>query len=187
MVLCQHVRDIFPEQQYLVFLDNLFLNVYIAHCLLEIGFFVMGTTRKNAKGVPKEILAIKNQGKTKKTDKDDECVDGEEAISVKSTATLVYNSLVAVIVGWCLIFVWQDNNAVLAITSAHSVHRGNDDTVLRLRRRPKATSTNAAMSRPVFEGQSTKELRIPKAIDDYNHGMNGIDTASQLRGGFTVH
>ena len=60
MVLCQHVRDLFPEQQYLVFLDNLFLNVLVAHCLLEIGFFTRGTTRKNAKGVPKEILAIKN-------------------------------------------------------------------------------------------------------------------------------
>lgn len=99
MVLCQHVRDIFPEQQYLVFLDNLFLNVYVAHCPLEISFFVMGTTRKNAKGVPKEILAIKNYEKTTKIDKDDEYVDSEEAIPIKSIATLVYNSLVAIIVG----------------------------------------------------------------------------------------
>ena len=43
------------------------------------------------------------------------------------------------------------------------------------------------MSRPIFEGQSTKELRIPKAIDDYNYTMNSVDTASQLRRGFTVH
>ena len=188
MVLCQHVRDLFPEQQYLVFLDNLFLNVHVAHCLLEIGFFVMGSTRKNAKGVPKEILAIKNQGKKNKKKKDDDSDndDGREP-PAKSVATLVYNSLVAMIVGWCLVFVWQDNNAVLAITTAHSVHRKDDDTVDRLRRRPKATSTNAAMSWPVFEGQATKWLRIPKAIDDYNQGMNGVDNASQLRGGFSVH
>ena len=32
-----------------------------------------------------------------------------------------------------------------------------------------------------------KDLRIPKAIDNYKHGMNGVDTASYLRGGFTVH
>lgn len=186
MVLCQHVRDLFPEQQYLVSLDNLFLNIFVAHCLLEIGFFVMATTRRNAKGVPKEILASKDQGKksTKKKDIDDSEDDEPPA---KPVATLGYNSLVAIIIGWCLVWIWLDNNAVLAMTSAHSVHRKEDDTVNQLRGKPKATSTNAAMSRPVFEGESTKWLRIPKAINDYNHAMNGVDTVSQLRGGFSVH
>ena len=32
-----------------------------------------------------------------------------------------------------------------------------------------------------------KRLRIPKAIDVYNHGMNGIDTANQLRTAFTCY
>jgi hypothetical protein len=66
MVLCQQIRDVYPERHFLVFLDNLFLDVRVAHCLLKIGFQVDGTTRKNAKGVPEEILAIKNQGKTPK-------------------------------------------------------------------------------------------------------------------------
>ena len=48
-------------------------------------------------------------------------------------------------------------------------------------------STNVAMLWPMFEGQPTKWLRIPRAIDDYNKGMNGVDNASQLRGGFSVH
>ena len=175
IVLCQHVRDLYPEQHYLVFLDNLFLNVIVAHCLLEIGFDVTGTTRKNARGLPASLLAIKNQSKKKKQDKDDED-DGREA-PAKPVATLVYNSVLAIIVGWCLVFLWQDNNAVLAITTVHSVHR-EEDQVGRLRRRPKATSINTALSWPVFEGESTKWLRIPKAIDDYNKGMNSVDNAS---------
>jgi hypothetical protein len=75
---------------------------------------------------------------------------------------------------------------VIAITTAHSVHR-EKDRIERLRRRPKATSTNAAITWPVFEGRATKWLQIPKAIDDYNHGMNGVDLGSQLRGGFSCH
>ena len=34
-----------------MFLDNLFLNVNVAHYLLAIGFAVMGTTCKNAVGL----------------------------------------------------------------------------------------------------------------------------------------
>jgi len=169
LVLCQHVRDLYPEQHYLVFLDNLFLNVEVAHCLLAIGFAVMGTTRKNAAGVPESLLAVKNQDKT-----------------LQNKTTLVYNSVLAVVVSFCLCFLWQDNNAVIVITTAHSIHKQEDRTE-RLRRRPKKTSTNASLSWPVFEGQSTKWLCIPEAIDDYNHSMNGVDTASQLRRGFTCH
>ena len=167
IVLCQQVRTLHPEQQYLVFLDNLFLNIHIAHCLLAIGFAVMGTTRKNAAGIPDALLEVKNTEK-------------------KSRKQLVWNSVMAVIVSFCLCFLWQDNNAVIAITTAHSLHR-QEDQVEVLRRRPKATSSNAAITWPVFEGQSTKWLRIPSAINDYNHGMNGVDTASQLRTGFSCH
>jgi hypothetical protein len=91
-----------------------------------------------------------------------------------------------VVVSYCLYFLWQDNNAVLAITTAHSLHR-QEDRVEVHRRRPKASSSNAVITWLVFEGESRKWLRIPEAIDDYNHGMNGVDIASQIRGGFTCH
>ena len=158
LVLCQQVRLRHPEQHYLVFLDNLFLNVEVAHCLPEIGFAVMGTTRKNASGVLNCLVEAKSANRS-----------------------LVWNSVLAVIVHYCLCFLWQDNNAVIAITTAHSLHRPEDRTET-LRHRPKPTSANAAITWPVFEGHATKWLRIPEAIDDYNHGMNGVDTASQLRG-----
>jgi len=33
----------------------------------------------------------------------------------------------------------------------------------------------------VFGSESRKVLKIPKIIDDYNHNMNGVDVADQLR------
>jgi hypothetical protein len=49
-----------------VFLDNLFLNVEVAHCLLAIGFAVIGITRKNAAGIPHSLLKVKNEEKNKR-------------------------------------------------------------------------------------------------------------------------
>lgn len=172
LVLCEEVRLYSPEQSFLVFLDNLFLNVNIAHCLLAIGFSVMGTTRKNAAGLPKSLTDVKDKDKKAKKE--------------EKKQPLAYNSVLAIIVDFCLCFLWQDNSSVLAISTAHSLHR-QEDRIERQRKRPKLTSTNATQAYSYFEGQSKKWLKVPIPIDDYNHGMNGVDTASQIRGGFSVH
>jgi hypothetical protein len=49
-----------------MFLDNLFLNVEIAHCLLAIDFAVIDITRKNTAGIPYSLLKIKNEEKNKR-------------------------------------------------------------------------------------------------------------------------
>ena len=59
----------------------------------------MGTTRKNAAGVPDSILAIKNASKKDKKDKDDKPTP-------EPVAVLVYNKMLAVIQDYCLCFVW---------------------------------------------------------------------------------
>ena len=164
VVLCREIHALYPKQQFLCFLDNLFLNVEVAHCLLAINIAVCGTTRKNAEGVPKSLLAAKDD----------------------DSKLLVWNSVIAVILEFCLCFLWQDNNAVIVITTAHSIHWPEDKEEV-LRHRPKPTSTNAAITRPIFEGQSTKYLDIPKPINDYNHGMGGVDEASHLRVNFSCH
>ena len=52
----------------------------------------------------------------------------------------------------------------------------------RLRRRPAKTATNARTSRAVFGyDEARKELPISKFIDQYNHYMNDVDNADQLR------
>jgi len=152
-----------PGRNFIVFLDNLFLNVDVAHCLQAIGVGCMGTTRKNATGLPTELLLLKDQRRS-----------------------LVWNSTIARTQGHCLCFLWQDNNAVLGITTAFSLHQEEDRT-RKDRRRPKPTSTNAAVVLPVFGDHSIKTLDIPTAIDAYNHHMNGGDHANQLRATFSCH
>ena len=54
--------------------------------------------------------------------------------------------------------------------------------IKRLRRRPAKTATNARTSRAIFgPDEARKELAIPEFIDQYNHYMNGVDNADQLR------
>jgi len=43
-----------------LYLNNLFLNENVAHALLALGIACIGITRKNAKGVPLELLTLKN-------------------------------------------------------------------------------------------------------------------------------
>ena len=152
--LAREVRNWYNHRIFTVFLDNLFLNVEVAQALLVLGFLCMGTTRKNTKGIPQALLDLKEQNRA-----------------------LVWNSCIGKIVNSVLCFLWQDNNTVLGITTAYSLHH----LVKRLRNRPSITSTNAHIVRPVFGDLQRKELKIPYAIDEYNHHMNAVDRNNQLR------
>src|SRR5271170_536541 len=61
------------------------------------------------------------------------------------------------------------------------------EEITRNRKRPKKTSTNSTIAREVFDGQYRKELEIPFFIDCYNHYMNSVDVANQLRATAIVH
>jgi hypothetical protein len=79
-----------------------------------------------------------------------------------------------------LCIAWQDNNIVTALSTVHTVHKPTD-WIPRLRKRPAKTSTSAKSAREPFGDQPTKELSIPRLIDDYNYHMGGVDRANQLR------
>lgn len=66
---------------------------------------------------------------------------------------------------------------------------GHDLTtkVIRERKRPKPTSTNAKITRAPFGDSARKDLPIPAFIDGYNHYMGAVDRANQLRKYFTIH
>ena len=120
----------------------------------------MGTTRPNALGFPLSLTQLK---KAKKP-------------------LLNWGQLEEVITEGVGCFLWQDNNRVLAITTAYNPQ----DTIMRSRKRPGITSTNASITRPIFGELSVKDLAIPTCINAYNHYMGGVDIANQLRASFTT-
>jgi hypothetical protein len=160
LTLAQLLRDVYSDQKFHFFLDNLFLTVSMAQALLFLDILCTGTTRKNAAGVPEKLIKLK-----------------------KKNQTLIWNSAFSEIMNGINCFLWQDNNAVLGITTAYCLHQ----VVQRWRKRPSETLTNARIVRPVFGDAVRKFLWIPKVIDEYNHNMNGVDHANQLRSTMTVN
>jgi Transposase IS4 len=133
-----------PKQLKLcVYLDNLFLNIPVAQCLLAMGIYCMCTTRKKAIGVSQRLQSY-----------------------LDNNSKLVWDSTIAEVVdNNTLCFVSQDNKSVVAISTAHSLHR-SEDRIQRKQNCPKVSSENACIINPIFQGQSQKDLFIPKAIDD---------------------
>ena len=159
--LAEHLHEQHSNRVFCLFLDNLFLNINVSHALLALNICCTGTTRKNALGFPQWLIKLKEYNRG-----------------------LVWNSTLAQVEGYTLCFLWQDNNAVLGMTTAF---RLKDETIWSYRKRPAPTSTNAHILRPVFGDLVRKWLQIPLAIDQYNHYMGGVDVADQLRKNMTVH
>lgn len=60
------------------------------------------------------------------------------------------------------------------------------NTVIRPRKRPQNSSTNAAIVQQEFGHHPVKNLPIPIDINAYNHHMGGVDIANQLRASYTT-
>jgi Transposase IS4 len=58
-----HLRQEHPNRIFCFYLDNLFLNINIAHALLALDICCMGTTRKNAQGFPKWLIQLKEHNR----------------------------------------------------------------------------------------------------------------------------
>ena len=62
----------------------------------------------------------------------------------------------------------------------------NRDSISRLRRRSIKIATNARTSRASFGEDHVKQLDIPEFINLYNHFINSVDVADQLRSYYTT-
>jgi hypothetical protein len=150
-----------PGFQYVVWLDNLFTSTNLLNYLRTLGYGATGTCRTNS-GICQDFVDKKTK---------DSKVDNISWGSTFQEPT-TNNHIVQT--------AWKDNALVLLMST---IHEASDpqNTVIRLRKRPKSTSTSAKTARKPFGDRPTKKLPIPKLIDDYNHNMNAVDRADQLR------
>ena len=70
---------------------------------------------------------------------------------------------------------WVDNGLVFCVSTLHKIN----NTVKRLRKRPRKTINNRRHVDKIWGDEGTKEIYIPTLIDDYNHWMGGVDVADQ--------
>ncbi|CAM6031685.1 unnamed protein product, partial [Sphagnum compactum] len=141
---------------YHVFLDNLFVSTKFVQYARSQGVAVTGTTRTTS-GIFKELLDLY------KMDQKDVIPWGE---------TYSFYTLNGEV---CQIR-WKDQAFVLMISSFIS----GDERVLRLRKKPKETSSKAKTSREPFGSKATKELSIPAVADGYNYHMGAVNEFDHL-------
>ena len=71
---------------------------------------------------------------------------------------------------------WKDQAFVLMMSSFMS----GDARVLRLRKRPKETSSKAKTVQKPFSKEPIKVLSIPKIVDRYNYYIGAVDEFNYL-------
>ena len=164
--------------QHIVWLDNLFTSARLLAVLRELGFGAAGTVRttKTKRDELEETQGASAQKKPKKNSGLDTSLSD---LKLKYGAQIEWGELYGVISkdGKVAQFGWKDQQVVLFMSTVHTCK----EVVQRVRRRPVKPSTNAKPSRAPFGDSATKKLSIPDFIDTYNHFMNGVDVADQLR------
>ena len=127
------------------------MRISLIHYLLYLDIVIIGTTRKDLPEMPQLLTDIK-----------------------AAEGGIRLHKIVQRIVNRTLYFAWQDNKTMLGMTTAYSLHR-ESDFILKDRKKPRGSSSAAKIARKSFRTQAVKEIRIPRAIDDYNHGKGYID------------
>ncbi len=157
--------DTLPSET-ILFMDNYFSCIELAKALRGRGIAVCGTMKTNRRDLPKLLLEMKQT----------------------FARDIPYGVLDAMVYDDVLCVAWQDNNLVLALTTAYGV-REIDDVVSKTRKRPSKTSTNARIVLPAFKenGKDTweKEFKVPKLFYYYNKHMGEVDRFNALVATYT--
>jgi hypothetical protein len=99
------------------------------------------------------------------------------ALKKNYTNHLAYGDIFGLVKDNVLQFAWRDAQVVLFMTTVHD----GKDTVVRARKCPRNVP---AYIKNVWDGAPIKDLEVPVAIDEYNHHMNAVDLADQMRGSY---
>ena len=141
----------YKENRFTLYCDNYFSNIPLFQVLRTYGISACGTARINSAEFPKVLKVDKKK------------------------VTLPWDTLSAVQVREVLPVLWQDNNLVRLLTTAHSCQK--DDRKDRYRRRPRETTRNQASVQGVWGPQAHRNLSVPALTADYNDKMGGVDIA----------
>ena len=167
--------------QHIIWLDNLFTSARLLTELKKRGFGAAGTVRttKTERERKEEKKGTTAQKKQLQREKGRGLNPSLTELRSTWNAVLEWGTLYSKLSedGEVMEFAWKDQNVVLFMTTIHT----GKETVIKSRRRPAETSTNAKTSRAPFGDQAVKDMPIPEFIDMYNHHMNGVDQADQLR------
>jgi hypothetical protein len=169
----------YSAYQFTLFCDNLFSTPRLFSLLWDLGIRACGTARRN---ITKPVFGDLDKWKAAWGTLRSEIVvafpELQDSIAAGETV---------------LVSIWQDSNKVGFCTTIHN----GTEWVVRIRKRPKGTSTSAAITKQPFymfsipagckePYEHTRKLPILGAIDDYNHFMGRVDIADQLRAGFST-
>ena len=169
------------DNYHIIWLDNLFTSASLLTELKKEGFGGAGTVRisKTAREEDEEISGTTKQRQRAKKEQNrgiDRCLS---ELKLRHTLQVPWGTDYAMVSKDKEVFqvAWKDQAMVLFMSTVSN----GTTRIVRQRRRPARTATNARTSRMVFGDAVVKDLAIPNYIDMYNHFMNGVDLADQLR------
>ena len=174
-------EGIYKENYHIIWLDNLFISTSLLTELKKEGFGGAGTVRiaKTAREEDEERSGTTKQRQRAKKEQNrgiDRCLS---ELKLRHTLQIPWGAEYAVVSedGEVFQVAWKDQAMVLFMSTISN----GTKRIVRQRRRPTRTATNARTSRIVFGNAVVKDLAIPDYIDMYNHFMNGVDLADQIR------
>lgn len=155
---------ILPPNKHVLWIDNLFTTTDLLLTLREYGIGAAGTCKKSlSTGIARELVEMREKGK-------------KLQLPWGTFKSIVTND------GNIRQLGWQDQAFVLFLTTINV----GDKSVMVNRKRPSNTSTSARITQVPFGDCWQKVLPIPDHINGYNHNMNAIDIADQLRSYYTT-
>ena len=166
-------KGILNNFQLVIWLDNLFTSARLLRQLKQEGFGAAGTVRTSKTAREK----IEEKGHTVLKEQNRGLDPLLSSLKLDHNTQIPWGQLYLASDGEVLQAAWKDQNVVLFMSTVST----GMESILRNRRRPAKSATNSRTSREVFGDSPTKELLIPRFIDDYNHFMGGVDTADQLK------
>ncbi|KAI3655925.1 hypothetical protein MP638_006061, partial [Amoeboaphelidium occidentale] len=105
--------------------------------------------------------------------------------TIHKPADHVEGKLGGVVVNDVMVAAWVDNNIVYILSTIHTIHR-TADLVEAPKKHPRENSNNSATRNDLFGENAVLPLKIPTIINDYNHNMNGVDIADQMRSNYAT-